>query len=186
MTARWRALRSGATSSQDSAHGHSSAMRLRTVLLGLVLITWHLPVSLNSSLSVHGLLWDLWPLTLPCSASPALPGSASTRPWYLTRPDLIEHLPSLFPLIFCQFQFWLFTTICFLFSSCWNVEPCWILKKQLTESSTNLTQLSSNSYQALGTGSSVPDIVLSMFSFNIHNNHEGRICIPTLPVETEA
>lgn len=49
-----------------------------------------------------------------------------------------------------------------------------------------LTQLSSISYQVLGTSSSVPDTVLSMSFFNSHSNREGRICNPTLPVETEA
>lgn len=134
------------------------------------------PVSWNSS-------WRVCPLSVAPQTSlfntPALLGSVSNQPWYLTVPNLTAHLLSLFPLIFCQFQHWVFTTICFLSSSCWNVEPCWILKKQLSP------QLASNSYSVLGTSYSMLDMLLNTFFFNIHN-HGVRIWIPTLHGENEA
>lgn len=140
-------------------------------------LPYNSPISLNSS-------WRVSSLSVAPQASllnvPALLGSVSNQPGYLTVPNLTAHLPSLFPLIFCQFQHWVLATICLLSSSCWNVEPCWILKKQLSP------QLASNSYGVLGTSYSMLGTLLSTFFFNIHYNHEARIWIPTWHGENEA
>lgn len=84
-------------------------------------------------------LWTSGPSNLPTFQYTEFTWAASNQLQYVTMPNLTAHLLSLFPLMFCQFQYWIFTAICFLFSSCWNVEPCYILEKQLTESSTNLS-----------------------------------------------
>lgn len=141
LTAQWRVFRSETISTHRSTQRYGTAWLwgLGLFHLDLILITLCLPHFLKLLLkSLFTASGDLWVRRLSYSIYQPRLDQSSNQPWYLTMPNLTAHLPSLFLLIFCQFQHWVFTTICFLFSSCWNVEPCWILKKQLTESSTNL------------------------------------------------
>lgn len=178
-------FRPGTISTHCSTHRYSPALGLRTILPWLG--PEHLPQFLKlPEESVHCLLLDLWPL----------------RPPYSIYQLCLDQFPTSHDILPCLT--WQHTChLCFLWSSASSnteysqpfafsspvagmLSPAEYSRNNwLSPLPVSLTQLSSNSYKVLGTSYSVPDTLLSIFFFYIHNNHEGRICISTLPVETE-